>query len=199
MDTGELVRIALSYSHPNGSVAQNVFVYRLITSDVTDQAVVDALDAWISADWGPDWQPLANTACQLFQADFDILNTNGTIDRNIGQEQYSIDGVFAGDADNPADSMYMQATTIFAKILGKKYVPFIDDNATLDGLVTAASLANLVLLFAEYIKPLAPAGGGTLEPGVLSRAALAFRAFNGGGLVTDVPAYQRRRKPNVGS
>lgn len=199
MDTGELVRTAISYSHPNGSVAQNVFVHRLISSDVTDQAVVDALDAFITDDWGPDWQPLANTACQLIQGDMDILFLDGKVDRNIGQEIYTISGTNTGDADNPADSAYMQATTIFAKVLGKKYVPFIDDSITIDGLIIPTQLANLVLLFAQYVTNLAPAGGGTLEPGVLSRVAMLFRAFNGGGSVTDIPAYQRRRKPNVGS
>lgn len=199
MDTGELVRGALSYTHPNGSVAQNVFIWRLITSDVTDQAAVDALDAWVTDDWGPDWAELANDACTLIQMDLDILNVDGTVDRNIGQEVYSIDGIRVTDADNPADSAYMQATTIFAKVLGKKYVPFIDDSVTANGLLSPAALADLVLLFVQYILPLSPAGGGTLEAGVLSRTAQAFRAFNGGGSVTDVPAYQRRRKPNVGS
>lgn len=199
MEAGEIVRLALSYSHPNGSVAQNVFHYVLSTASATDQAVVDVIDTWITDDWGPHWFNVANQVCSIIQADMDIVNGDGTVDRNIGQEAYSIAGGNLGDADNPADAMFMQATTDFSKVLGKKYVPFIDDDQTVDGLLTVPSLAFLVLLFVDYIASLNPAGGGTLEPGVVSRVAEVFRVFNGGGLATDVPAYQRRRKPNVGS
>lgn len=199
MEIGELVRVALSYSHPNGSVAQNVFLYELVTAAATDAAVVTAIDDWVTTDWGPDWETLGNDLCVLFQSDIDIINTDGTVDRNIGQETYNIAGNEAGESLSPAVSCYMQATTALAKVLGKKYVPYIGSSVINEGLLSSGAVAAMVLLFAEYILDLTPAGGGTLEAGVLSRTAQVFRKFNGGGSVTDVPAYQRRRKPGVGS
>jgi hypothetical protein len=38
-----------------------------------------------------------------------------------------------------------------------------------------------------------------LLPGVVSRVTQLFYEFTGSGYTTDIPAYQRRRKVNVGS
>lgn len=195
----EVVRLAVSYSHPNGSTAQNVFYWILKLATATDTEVMTELVRWINSDWGPDWASMGHQDSQIILGEADIVNLDGTVDRNIGQQAFAIAGLGATDGASPGVAFYMQATTDIAKALGKKYVPYVDESAITDGKLIASALANLVLAFAEYIKPLTPAAGASLKPGVVSRPAGPFREFNGGGLTTDIPAYQRRRKPNVGS
>lgn len=199
MDIGEFARMALSYTHPNGSVGQNVFYWELQSATCTDEELADAVDDWITNDWGPEWTNIGMADATIIQADLDIVNGDGTVDRNIGTESYSIAGNSSAIGLAPGVAGFIQATTDTAKTVGKKYVPYLGVASIDDGIWISATVSVLAQLFADYISPLVPAVGAVLAAGVVSRVTETFHEFTGGGLITDIPAYQRRRKPNVGS
>jgi len=57
----------------------------------------------------------------------------------------------------------------------------------------------MALLLLEYLGDVPTAGTGVLIAGLASKTLNQFVPFLSAGLIEDTPAYQRRRKPNVGS
>lgn len=196
---GEIIRGVLSYSHPAGSVAQNVFTWELQDEDSTDANILDAIDDWVVNDWGPDWVQTANNDVLLYLLEVDVLNNDGTVKRNIGEEIQAKVGSIAGDVTAAAVSGFIQMSTERAKSFARKYTPGLSETHITDGRLDASALAVLVLLLADTTMNIPVTTSGILKAGVLSRVTNLFLETDGGGYATTVPAYQRRRKPGVGS
>ena len=88
--------------------------------------------------------------------------------------------------------------TAVSKVQGKKYFGVYDESAITDGVWNSGALTNLGLAAADYITPFTGGSGATWDPGVFSRATMAFTPFSEAS-VNNVAAYQRRRKRGVGS
>ncbi|MCK5318404.1 MAG: hypothetical protein KAJ55_10830 [Anaerolineales bacterium] len=196
---GEIIRCVLSYSHPAGSIMQNVFTWEVQDEAVSDIQILDAIDVWIDDEWVVFWEAFANDDVLLFLNEVDVLNGDGTVLRNIGEELQAHYGVNASEVLPAANSGFIQAVTERAKSLGRKYVPGAPETAVLDGYFTAANLGYLVGMAAAWVTGIDVGTTGLLAPGVLSVVTELFLEFTGSTYATDVPAYQRRRKPNVGS
>jgi hypothetical protein len=196
---GEIVRAVLSYSHAAGSIAQNVFTWELQDEDSADAELLDGIDTWVNDEWGPRWDDIADSNAGLYLLEVDILNADGTVKRNIGEELQTETGGKVGDAMPAAVSGFFQMNTTRAKSYGRKYVPFMSEEENEEGFLSAFALGVLVLLLTATGSDIDVGIIGILAPGILSRVLEEFIPFTGGGYATDVPAYQRRRKPNVGS
>lgn len=198
---GEILRMAVYYGAANSSVPQNVFVFELQGADVPDATVLTSMSLWIEEEWHPDWSDIASNEVTIDAITLDILNPDGTVERNIGSDAFTgLAGDVISDNDSAAVAAYMQADTAIPKTRGRKYVPGIADTRIENGLINAVTLAQMVVLAATYVTERDLVGGtAQLVPGVLSRTLAQFVPFLQAISVTDVPAYQRRRKPNVGS
>lgn len=196
---GEIIRGVLSYVISEGSIAQNVFTWELQDEDSSDAEVLTAIDDWLTTEWGPNWDGFADDDAYLYLLEVDVLNANGTVKRNIGEEIQAITGTLVDDALPAANSGFFQMDTERAKSYGRKYVPGASEAWNVDGKFSAGALAILVLLLADTVMDIDVGIAGILKAGVLSRVTTAFLEFTGGGYATDVPAYQRRRKAAVGS
>lgn len=196
---GEIIRAVLSYSHPAGSICQNVFTFELQDEDTSDAGVLTGLDDWVDNDWVPTWENVADAQVVLFLLEADVISTAGLVIRNIGQALHADPGTVVGDVMPAAVSGFFQADTLRPKSFGRKYVPGMTELGTDEGILSAGVLAFLLTLLVETTTDIPVGIAGLLVPGILSRVTSAFIEFTGGGLSTDVPAYQRRRKPGVGS
>ena len=198
-EIGEIIRIAAFFTHPAGSVAQNVFIYEVQDSVVDDADLLSDYQAWFFTDWIDNWQDLANDQCVCDYLEFDVLNGDGTVKRNIGPHDFDSAGLLTGEPTSAGVAAYLQATSERTKSLGKKYIPSLDETMITDGQLNATAIAKMAVLLLEYME-VVPVGTSTmLVPGVLSRVTETFQEFTGSGYITDIPAYQRRRKPGVGS
>lgn len=195
----EIVRAVLSYTAPNTSVMQNVFYYQLQLGDLANDSMMDILEDYFTDVWGDSWAVLAPTNATLESFSVDILNTDGTVDRNIGERDLSIPGTAGVSVSPAAVAGYFYASTTVPKARGSKYVPAISESVIDAGVFNATGITELSLMLIGYLADLVSGGSARLVPGVLSRPLEAFVEFTAQGLVNDVPAYQRRRKPNVGS
>lgn len=196
---GEIVRLVVSYDGVAASVAQNVFIYLITEAIIDDEDLLDDMGTWVDTIWGTLWDNMAENSWNIFLSEVDILNNDGTVDRNIGENNHAIVGLDAAGAAPAGVAGYFQAATTRAKSLGKKYIPGFGEGAIHEGVFAAATLANLVLQFQAYTADLQITGDTIYTPGVLSRVTSTFLPFTGSGYATDIPAYQRRRKPGVGS
>lgn len=196
---GEVIQGVVEYSGPNASQVMNVFYWQLGTADESDADVLTAVGNWANGSWGAAWDDLAATDWTLTNVEAKVMNLDGTVKRDLGNVIVNRAGTDAGDTSAVGVCGYLQANTVLPKTRGRKFVPGLPDTSIVDSLLTAAALADLVLLLDEYLDVFAVGGGGFITPGVIRRVAEAWEAFNDSGGVVDVPAYQRRRKPNVGS
>lgn len=196
---GEIIRATLFYTSSNASVANNVFHWIVGVTTIPDADLLTLVDTWVDNDWGDHWSDTAPNTSTLTDLAVKVMNTDGTVKRDIGFTAPDIDGQDAATTDAVAVSGLIALGTGLPKQVGRKYVPFQTDQNITDGLFTAGSLAELVILLADWAAVLVDGGGGTLSPGLLSRSLEVFVGFSPAGAASSVPAYQRRRKPGVGS
>lgn len=199
MNDGEILRVVCRYSAPNSSEHLCVHWYEYSGPGDTDADVLNSCDVFFRTEWGPDWQQSASEDYDFDEIELDVINLDGTVKRNIGSAPASLPGLHTSDMEPPGCAMLLTADTDTPKQRGRKYVPGLSEASVEDGLINAARIASLVLLTLEYLDTITQGLAGDLEPGVLSRTLATFKQFISSGAVTDVPAYQRRRKPNVGS
>lgn len=199
MNDDENLRVVCRYSAPNSSEMLCVHMYRYTGAGDTDADVLTACDTFFTSEWGPDWQQMASDDFSFDEIELDVLKDNGEVKRNIGSAAIGLSGTAASDMSPSGVCALLTADTALPKQRGRKYVPGLFEAGIVDGLITVAQVANLVLLVVEYLDTITGILAGTLTPGVLSKPLGDFKTFVSSGAVTDVPAYQRRRKPNVGS
>lgn len=196
---GAIIRAAISFSAPNSSVAQNVFWFELAGATAAESDVVDDMSDGFVTTYLANWKLMAADTAEAFLLEIDEMNSDGTVLDQIGTDEISVFGDDAGHLLPSAVAAYMQADSVANKAKGKKYVPFLTENQSTESIWNSTTLTRLAALLINYLNPIGITGGGSMLPGVLSRPLAAFQLFTGSGYTTDTPAYQRRRKPNVGS
>jgi len=198
MDNGEIIRVVVEYTSLGASIGQTVHWYEFQGPGVADSLVTSTITSWLTNDWGPEWRQLSSPDSELTSWEGDVINPDFTVDRNFGGASIGLAGTTAGQAAAAADSALMIAGAGVPTKKGKKYAPFLSTGIFEDGVLNSTALSVLADLFDEYVKELLVIIGSNLAAGILSRVDGLFYAFPGGGTITSVPAYQRRRKPGVG-
>lgn len=196
---GEIVRVVISFASPGASVAQNVFYFELQTSSADEATTLEDTGDWFVANFLNTWSNISDASCEAFLLEMDILNGDGTVDRNIGDYATGVFGQGADDILPAAAAGYMQANSERSNSLGRKFIPFLMEVNQTDGFWTSATVSALAAILVDYLTAFAVDTTAFLVPGILSRVTQTFQEFLGSGYVTNVPAYQRRRKPTVGS
>jgi hypothetical protein len=196
---GEIVRVAVHYALLNSSDVVNVFWFLVNSSAASDNDVVNDLTVWLNNDWYDAWADFASDACTLVGAECDIVNTDGTVNRNLPGITVGKDGLTTSEQEASVLAGYIQGNTNTAKVRGRKFIPGIPETSIDNGLLDAEIVADLAVLLLVYLTGIDLGAGGDLIAGVLSRVLEEFVPFNDSGITTDVAAVQRRRKPNVGS
>lgn len=197
---GDILRVVVSYSMTNASVPQNVYWMEVGSGEAGNEAFTDDFETWFLANYVPLWTDFASEDCSIAFVEIDKMNVNGTVAENIGSFLVDEPGLVAQDPSGAANSGFVKADTDIPKTAGKKYYPGLAEGDVSNNLITGDALADLALLLALLIADVELGGLDIiLVQGVLSRVFAEFVPFNGSGYITDVPAYQRRRKPNTGS
>lgn len=197
--TGEIVRVVIKYAMPNASEMLNVLHYALTAAGIDDDDLLDSMATWCTDVWADSWAELASDDATVVSIGLDIVNTDGTVKRNIGTELIGVTGDDPGTNTSAGVAGYILANTSNPKARGSKYLPGITETALDNGKFSAAAVGDLAAMLVIYLANITIPGGIVLEPGLLSKATAAFIPFVAAGLINDIPAYQRRRKPFVGS
>jgi hypothetical protein len=195
----DILRFVIEYGIPAASAVLNVFYHR-IGGDASDGDIMDDYEAWIVNNWQPGWEDFAGQAASIIGYSVDVINLDGTVGANVGSRSLSIDGTVVEEVAASGLCGYMKADTDKPKTRGSKYIPGITEGEIDGGLLDLTTVADLLLMLVDLVTPFTGANSAVpYTPGVISRPSETWEPFNGNGTVTDVPAYQRRRKPNVGS
>ena len=195
----ELVRVVVSYSCPNASIAQNVFLYQLTGANAQEVALMTDVRDYFIANFLDDWAAMASESALAFLIEFDVLTLFGLVDRNLGEFDLDVPGTSVSEPSAAAVSAYNQITTERTRSVIKKYWPFIAEAIITDGALGGAGIASMALILLDMLDGIPVTGGGHLEPGIRSTVDNTWYPIVQAGYVTDIVAYQRRRKPGVGS
>ena len=200
LEAGDILSIILEYSYPGASQALNIFNSVFSGNPATDDEALDALEDWATNEWGVNWSSLADDQTILDSLKVQVVDSAGVVIRDVGSRLLNIEGdAISGSVSPAAVAGYIQADTVLPRVMGRKYVPGIDENQIDQGLFGVGAAVTLVALLADYIADVDMVSGGKLSAGVISVSKPGFQTFQGSGNVETVPAYQRRRKEGVGS
>lgn len=195
---GEILRVALHYTMPEAGDCMNVFHFVLDGSVGTDAETDTAATNWIEDVWGARWALLACEDALLSHAEFDIINDDGTVARNIGAAILNIAGTVGGELLPAAAAAYIMAYTAIPKARGSKYIPGIAEADSVAGALSVGALADIALLLGIFLTTYIDPTGVRFVPGLLSKTLVRFVPFIASGLIDTLVAYQRRRKVGVG-
>lgn len=195
---GEIVRGDMFYDIPGASVAMNVFHWVLDGGSISDAALVAAIDTWATTTWGEPWADLANAGCTLLRVELKKVTAFGVVVAGLGTATIAQVGDATNQVMPAAVSGYLQTDLAGTTRKGRKFVPGLDEDNITNGILTAPALGLLVDLLEAWQTRIAVDGSNDLIPCILSLATGTVRITTFDGFVTDVPAYQRRRKPGVG-
>lgn len=128
-----------------------------------------------------------------------VIVKNITADTNIGQTAWvgNATGSNAGDPLPPGVAALLTLPTLYPKVRGRKFIPGWCEPETTGGLFSNASIASLLDMGLLALTVFTGTASGQNWVFGVPRSAGGFAIFND-ALVTNVPAYQRRRKQGVG-
>lgn len=197
---GEIYRVTLEYDQPGSSQPNNVFHFENTgIASPTDTALIAGIDTWVSDEWYDTWAQMCSEDCELVLFNVDEMYADGTVKRNIGSEPVNLAGNLSGGVAPAGVAGYMLGYTGLPKQRGSKYVPGMLGSYAVDGEWSSTALTILAQLLAAYFLDIPIVTNVVLSPGILSKVLDQIVLFDGLGYVESIPAYQRRRKPNVGS
>lgn len=197
---GTILRIVASFLWTDGNVNQNVF--NCILSGAG--APWDELDV---VDDAEDW--LDDMYANLVTFMSDQIDGNevlvykydpvGDDWDEVGSQSWSFNPTAAGDQLPRGVAGLTRLWTVDPDVQGKKYLPAMNEGVVTDGLYSAATLVAFLAFAADWYLPFAgAASGATFTPGIWSVVGTVFKAAVDHIAANAIPAYQRRRKRNVG-
>lgn len=198
--TNSILRVVASMLWTDGNVNQNIYNCKItgVGGPYDETDVTDDMEDWLD-------NMYANIVAQCS----DEIDGNEVLVYKWDPVGHDWDEVqsqaWTWNPTNVTDQMprgvaaLVRLWTTDPDVQGKKYIPGITEGMATDGLITAASLTTLLALAADWYLPFVGAAtGATFTPGIWSVAGSLFVAGVDHVAANAIPAYQRRRKRNVG-
>lgn len=200
---GDVLRAVLEWSMPDAVTAQTVLDwYRsdsvgglipfvtmrgYLATKITD--MVEALDVSLADVVTAELFKLYGMIWVTDHWEIQVLMGESTIDTA---------GLGTGDMAPHGVCALVSYPTIYPRVRGKTYLPGFGDTAFTGSTITAGSKQDAADWATEYLTTLAPGGGYTFVPVVLS-SKYSTPVLLTQAVVSDYAAYQRRRGPGRGS
>lgn len=197
---GSILRCVASFLWTDGNVNQNVFNCILSGggSPWDEVDVVDDLEDWLDNMYANLTTTLSDEidGNEVIAYKWDAVGQDWD---EVGSQSWTYDPTGAGDQLPRGVAALVRLWTIDPDVQGKKYIPALTENVLQDGLLPAATITALLAFAADWYLPfVGAASGATFTPGIWSVAGTVFKAAIDHIATSTIPAYQRRRKRNVG-
>ena len=197
---GTVLRVVASFLWTDGNVNQNIFnaVVTGAGSPWDSQDIADDAAAWLDNMFanlvGSMSDEIDGNTCFVYEYDaidddWDEVNSSDWIfnpTKADGQLPRGVAGL-------------VRLWTTDPDVQGKKYIPGLTEGNLSDGLWDGSLTTNLLALGADWYNPFTGGtSGATWTPGIWSVAGKVFKSAVDHFGASTIPAYQRRRKRNVG-
>jgi len=200
---GEILRVSVRMKGPNAQDIVNVFHFQAIFADSQDdEDVVAIINTWLNVSYGSIHDRLPSVMSP-YDYKVDVVAWSAYklhIVRNIGTFLWTLTAPPNGTGDYmPAGvAALLKFTTGAGKHYGRKFIgPLLEADITA-GSLTAGAISTLSALATLWLDQADISVGNVLQPGIVHNLSGTFLPFLD-AVVNAVAAYQRRRKPNVGS
>ena len=198
--TNTILRVVASMLWSDGNVNQNVFNCKITGAGgpFDDQDVIDDMEDWL------DNMYLNMTAICSDEIDGNSVtvykyDTVGADWDEVGSNSWTWNPTNAVDQLPRGVAGLVRLWTTDPDVQGKKYFPGLTEEAILDGLFSSGVVTGLLAFAADWYLPFnGSTSGATFTPGIWSVVSSLFVAGVDHIATSTIPAYQRRRKRNVG-
>ncbi len=197
---GTILRIVASMLWVDGNVVQNVF-NAVVTGagapwDVQD--IIDDAEAWMDNMYANITSNIndeldGNT---VYVYEYDPVDDDWD---EVGSNTWGWNPTSVGEQLPRAVAGLINYKTTDPDVSGKKYIAGLNEPNIDDGLWNAGTITNLLAFATDMVTPfIGGTSGATWSPGVWSVLGTVFKAAIDAYGTTTIPAYQRRRKRNIG-
>lgn len=197
---GDILRVVASMLWTDGEINQNVYNCAVSGGGgpYADQDIADDAEDWLDNMYANFTTSMSN----LIDGNETIVYKYDSGDDDwdeVTSNPFTFNPTAAVDQLPRGVALLCQLWTIDPDVQGKKYIPGLVETNVTDGLFSGAILTNALAFAADWYLPFVGAtSGATFTPGIWSVLNAAFFAGVDHVSASGIPAYQRRRKNNVG-
>lgn len=197
---GDILRIVASLLWTDGNINQNVF-NAVVTgggSPWTDQDIVDDAEDWLDNMYA---NLTGNVSDELDGNEVSVYKYDAIDDDwdEVSSQAWAWDPTQTAEQLPRGVAGLVRLWTTDPDVQGKKYIPGLTETSLVDGLWNAGQITNFLLFAADWYNAfVGAASGATFTPGIWSVAGTVFKLGVDHIATSTIPAYQRRRKRNVG-
>ncbi len=197
---GEILRIVASLLWTDSNVNQNVFnaVVTGGSPPYSDSDIIDDAEDWLD-------NMYANLVSHLsdeIDGNSVIVYKYDSVDDDwdeVGSQAWVFNPTSVQEQLPRGVAALVRLWTVDPDVQGKKYIPAYTEVAITDGLFGAGTITALLAFALDWYTPfVGSASGATFTPGIWSVAQGVFKLAVDHYATSTIPAYQRRRKRNVG-
>lgn len=198
--TGDILRVVASMLWTDGNVNQNVFNIKPTGGGGPwdDADVIDDCEDWLD-----DMYANLTSFCsdeldgnEILVYKYDAVGDDWD---EVGSQAWGWNPTVASDQLPRGVAGLVRLWSEDPDVQGKKYIPGLGESTATDGLFTGAAITALLAFAADWYLPFVGATtGATFTPGIWSVVGTVFKAAVDHIAASTIPAYQRRRKRNVG-
>lgn len=197
---GTVLRIVASMLWSDGNVVQNVYnaVISSGTPPYDEQDVLDDCETRLDDLYANITTLISNNLDGNEVKVYEYDASQGDWDE-VGTQSWSWLGTAADEYLPRAVAALLKINTIDPDVIGKKYIAGLEENQINDGLWESTAITALLNFAVEWLTGwTGSASGATYTSGVWSVKGTVFEPAGLSASTTTIPAYQRRRKRNVG-
>lgn len=198
--SGDILRVVASFLWTDGNVNQNVF-NAVVTgggSPWPDADITDDAEAWLD----DMYLNLVGQLSDEIDGNEVIVYKYDALDDDwdeVASQSWTFNPNELTDQLPRGVAALVRLWTSDPDVQGKKYIPALTEGALVDGLFGAGLLTALLAFAADWYAPFTGGtSGATWTPGIWSVAGTVFKAAVDHVAANAIPAYQRRRKRNIG-
>lgn len=197
---GTILRIVASLLWTDGNINQNVY-NAVVTgggSPWDDSDIADDAEDWLDNMYA---NLVGNMSVNVDGNNVTVYKYDAIDDDwdEVFSQAWTFDPTQNADELPRGVAALVRLWTTDPDVQGKKYIPALTEAGATDGLWGAGTITNLLAYAADWYAPfVGAASGATFTPGVWSVAGTVFKLAVDHIATSTIPAYQRRRKRNVG-
>ena len=197
---GDILKIVSILSWLDGDIMQNVFsaVVTGAGGPWDDQDIVEDATDWMDTVFATMGSLISDEVdgSEVVTYVYDPIDDDYD---EVGSEAWTFNPIETTDQLPRAVALLINCKTSDPDVSGKKYIGGMCEDNAVDGLFDATAIAAAANWAAEWVTPFVGAvSGADWAPGVWSPTETNFFLMTGTVVIPTIPAYQRRRKNNVG-
>lgn len=196
----QILRVVASLLWTDGNINQNIFNCKPSggTPPYDDTDIADDMEDWLD-DLYANFVAHMSDEIDGNQVQVYKWDTVGLDWDEVGSQSWTFDPTSQGEQLPRGVAGLINLWTTDPDVQGKKYIPGTTEASLEDGLYIAGFITAMLAYAVDWLTPfVGAASGATFTPGIWSVVQSAFHAATDHYAASTIPAYQRRRKRNVG-